>query len=744
MGRATGWLRDAMTAALVCLLVGFPGRLALAEVKTVKVIEDFEGAGTKGLWERTGDAATGAGAGVTSNVFRNWGGFALNVAGIPEGADGVSFWARTDDGTTAGIKLAIFEARTVDGQLRQTEAWGKPFWVTPSWQKFTFPLKRLGRIWAWRADGKLQSEHVKTVQFMRSYWSPGAMASRKVVFDQVAFVAGATRVSIERQAGRYALAVDAGKPVGTTRRFWRALSPGPSGEQNTDMQGGAGKAMRLIGKEKTFDVVRVGWHVRRKKSAYVPYRYGKCFYTEDADGTPVYQWDDQDKLLDAMVKELHLTPMILMGCLPNELGQRVVHGKAMNGPPKDWGKWGDLVRTFVKHYVDRSGREEVATWYWEVWNEPDLWWHNWFDHDENGKKRTAGYEAFFKLYDIAAGAITEVLPNANVGAPAVAGFPRDYPMRLLRHCVSGKNYVTGETGSPLQYLSYHDYGTAYHQLEKLFEAQAALSKFAKGRPIELQVTEYASAIFGQANSKRYQAGSLCKSIDGYLYAAAGAAKIRWLHWFGLVREFDTDGAGYFTKRWKSGKYQVTTLFLSVKRGESPGVLMAKPVYNAYRMLSHLDTNLLRVSGSQFGDPVHAIATRSDDGKRVSVLVYNHDALDHDCAAPSQDINLTVSNLPFAGRARLTSYRIDPDHSDVFSEWEKLGAPARADITDAQIRQIKLRENLEMAHPAKVLTMAKGKSWSTSLQLAPHSIALFVFTAEGAFRDSDNGSKGDGA
>lgn len=56
-----------------------------------------------------------------------------------------------------------------------------------------------------------------------------------------------------------------------------------------------------------------------------------------------------------------------------------------------------------RHLVDRYGVDEVATWYFEVWNEPniDFW---------GGIPRQRSY---FQLYDHTAGALKQVNPPAR-------------------------------------------------------------------------------------------------------------------------------------------------------------------------------------------------------------------------------------------------------------------------------------------------------------------------------------------
>jgi xylan 1,4-beta-xylosidase len=148
------------------------------------------------------------------------------------------------------------------------------------------------------------------------------------------------------------------------------------------------------------------------------------------------------------------------------------------------------------------------------------------------------------------------------------------------------------------------------------------------------------------------------------------------------------------------------------------------------MLHHLEGERLAVAGCHFGDAVRAIAAASSDGKRLAVLVYNHDPLDDTSTGPARHASLTVRGLPFSGKMRVSHYAIDPEHSDVFAAWEKLGAPRRDAITAEQIRQIKAHDGLELAGPpASVAAVTQGGSWSAEVALPPHAIALFVLSAE---------------
>jgi hypothetical protein len=41
-------------------------------------------------------------------------------------------------------------------------------------------------------------------------------------------------------------------------------------------------------------------------------------------------------------------------------------------PPRDYGKWAELVYQWARHCVEKYGKQQVESWYWEVWNEPNI------------------------------------------------------------------------------------------------------------------------------------------------------------------------------------------------------------------------------------------------------------------------------------------------------------------------------------------------------------------------------------
>ena len=144
-------------------------------------------------------------------------------------------------------------------------------------------------------------------------------------------------------------------------------------------------------------------------------------FSLDAGGKAVYDFTITDQTFDEY-RNAGVRPMVELGFMPRDLAATVpgvsayqVHfpanttSGASNNPPKDYALWGELVRRYTEHLVERYGKQEVSTWYFEVWNEPDIsYWH--------------GTPAeYFKLYDYAVAGVRAALPNAIVGGPASTG-----------------------------------------------------------------------------------------------------------------------------------------------------------------------------------------------------------------------------------------------------------------------------------------------------------------------------------
>jgi len=163
-------------------------------------------------------------------------------------------------------------------------------------------------------------------------------------------------------------------------------------------------------------------------------------YREDKNGNPEYNWQYVDLLYD-FILSIGMKPFVELGFMPNALAsgtQTIFWWKGNVTPPKDYKKWGDLIQALTQHFTDRYGEKEVGSWYFEVWNEPNL--NPWFF--------TGTQEDYFKLYDVSAKAIKSVSVNYKVGGPATAG--SGWIPEFINFCKSNN--------SPVDFVSTHCYG----------------------------------------------------------------------------------------------------------------------------------------------------------------------------------------------------------------------------------------------------------------------------------------------
>lgn len=163
-------------------------------------------------------------------------------------------------------------------------------------------------------------------------------------------------------------------------------------------------------------------------------------YDEDERGKPLYNFSYVDQIYDGLLAN-GVRPFVEISFMPKKLALRQdVHPfwyKQIVSPPKDYQKWDDLIHAFAQHLVDRYGIEEVAKWYFEVWNEPniDFW---------AGDPKQATY---FELYDHTARALKSVNSRLRVGGPSTSS--AHWVDDFLRHTVA--------ENVPTDFISSHGY-----------------------------------------------------------------------------------------------------------------------------------------------------------------------------------------------------------------------------------------------------------------------------------------------
>ncbi len=410
-------------------------------------------------------------------------------------------------------------------------------------------------------------------------------------------------------------------------------------------------------------------------------------YTEDVSGKPVYDWTITDRIFDTY-RERGMKPLVQIGFMPQALSTKpepyrhhFVPGAANDialgwaYPPKDYDKWAELVYRWAQHCVEKYGRAEVETWLWEVWNEPDIsYW-----------KGTP--EEYFKLYDYSVDAVRRALPTAKVGGddstspgnPKAAAFLRAF----LDHVVRGRNYVTGSTGSPIDFISFHAKGSPrFVDGNVVMGIEKQLRDLANGFEIIASYPELKGkpVIIGESDPEGCAA---CPSRvypnnayrNGIMYASYTAAVMP--HHLDLAAKYGVNLMGAVT--W-AFEFEDQPYFDGFRDLATNGI--DKPVLNVFRMLGSMTGNRVAVDnpaaasldnmlagGVKDKPDVHAMA--SVDAHSASVLVSNY----HDSAkaGPPVEIDLSLIGLP-AREMWMQHFRVDDEHSNSFEAWRSMGSP----------------------------------------------------------------------
>jgi xylan 1,4-beta-xylosidase len=181
-------------------------------------------------------------------------------------------------------------------------------------------------------------------------------------------------------------------------------------------------------------------------------------YREDNHGNPEYSFQYIDALYDYIVS-IGMKPFVELGFMPSALAsgpETIFWWKGNVTPPKDYNKWADLLRNLTLHFTERYGADEVKTWYFEVWNEPNLSPGFW----------SSTQSEYFKLYQYSVQAIKSVNKEYRVGGPATAGAA--WIPETIDFCA--KNSL------PLDFISTHTYGVSQGYLDEYGTTGTILSK----------------------------------------------------------------------------------------------------------------------------------------------------------------------------------------------------------------------------------------------------------------------------
>ncbi|CAH8281473.1 xylan 1,4-beta-xylosidase [Mariniflexile fucanivorans] len=501
---------------------------------------------------------------------------------------------------------------------------------------------------------------------------------------------------------------------------------------------------KSVGAGRANEGLRAGWLEQLEKvqdeCGFEFVRFHGIFHDDmfpvfEKDGKYTYNWQYIDDLFDRML-DLNVKPFVELAFLPTPLAaensKTQFWWKANITPDESkYGEWHNLVKAFTQHCVDRYGIDEVLTWYFEVWNEPNLH-YGFFDGTKS---------QYFELYKQSVKAVRSVDNRLKVGGPSSSNFVADgrYDGEvesrsgdLITFTADNINdlewkgawiedflkYCTKEK-LPVDFVSTHPYPTDYpfnpttgkgkdfsrnvNSTKTDMEWLNSVIKKSAYPNAEIHLTEWNTS----PNSR--------DAMHDFLPPAAYITKVN-LDCIGLANSL-----AFWT---------FTDIFEEKGGGESIfhggfGMInyqgLVKPSYHAYRMLHHLGDEKL------FKNDYLFVSRKSGNGK-VIALAYNYPE-DHYNAVPAsikkidkyeqgatRQLKMELTNLKPGTQFKLET--LDKDHGNIYNYWEKMGKPEPP--TREQIKVMKqFAENLK----TEIFTVGKDGKFTVNREMCPWSLVL---------------------
>ena len=455
------------------------------------------------------------------------------------------------------------------------------------------------------------------------------MLRSRVLFFVIAILAGSFQARAQSPAGDE-IVVNADAPSTPFPHFWEKMFG--SGRAQLVLRANYQKDLRTVKQVTDFQYVR--FHAILDDENDV--------YSQNAQGQPVYNWSYVDHVYDALLVN-GIRPFVEISFMPKALAAHLDYQgfwyRPIVSPPADYAKWDALMTAFAQHLVARYGIDEVAKWYFEVWNEPNIgFW--------SGKP---AQKTYFELYDHTARALKAVNPRIRVGGPATA--QAAWVSDMIAHAQS--DHV------PLDFVSTHVYGNdiaenVFHEQRNISPRQMVCAAVAKVHDEILRSARpHIPFILSEFNARYNNRQAVTDSIymgpwmantisncDGKVtlmsywtfsdvFEEGGPVKTPFYGGFGLIAE---DG-------------------------------IPKPSYNAFMLLHELGEQRLPAPANE------AIVTRHADGSLV-IAAWNF--VEADEAGSDKTVTFDFHGVPAKTWAEIR--RVDATHGDALDAWKKMGSP----------------------------------------------------------------------
>jgi xylan 1,4-beta-xylosidase len=408
-------------------------------------------------------------------------------------------------------------------------------------------------------------------------------------------------------------------------------------------------------------------------------------YDEDRHGKAVYNFSYVDQIYDGLL-ENGVRPFVEISFMPRKLAARqAVHSFKYHpivAPPRDYAKWDALISSFAAHLIERYGIDEVAQWYFEVWNEPNLdFWAG-----------TPAQASYWTLYDHTARALKGVSAALRVGGPSTA--QAAWVGAFIRHAAD--HHV------PLDFVSTHVYANdtskdvfgTHENIPRTEMVCRAAKKVrdevnASARPdLPIIWSEYNATYFN--DPKITDTSFMGPWLADTLRRCDGLTDM--MSYWSFSDVFEEQGV---VRRPFYGGFGL------IAAGGIP-----KPAFNAFKMLHQLGVQRLD------NDSPHALVTRRTDGTLV-IALWNYAS--PGASGPPATMTLRLPGSAVSARV----LRLDADHGDAGGEYARMGSPQYP--TPAQLQALINAAALPAAEDLPI------RDERVSVILPPHGLATVEVT-----------------
>lgn len=407
-------------------------------------------------------------------------------------------------------------------------------------------------------------------------------------------------------------------------------------------------------------------------------------YQEDKQGRSIYNWQYVDELFD-FLQSIGMKPFVELGFMPGALASgphTIFWWKGNVTPPKDYAKWEAFIAAFTRHVTERYGAEEVRSWYFEVWNEPNLtgFWMGTTGGKSYDEFLPTARGEYFKLYASTARAVKSVDATYRVGGPATAG--EGWIEETVAFCAAEK--------APLDFVTTHSYATMSGYLDETGNAGTVFS------PDRGAITDGVKNVRAKIDRSPYAKAELHYTEWSSSYTPADP-----IHDSYHSPAFILDKLRHIDTAAESMSYWTfTDIFEEAGPRMTPfhggfGLLnyqdLPKPSYYAYAFLQRLgDTELRSNDGDSFvcrdaKGGVQALFwdfTITHPGP--SAINQEYYVKDHPAVAKGS-VELRLSKLA-PRKYRLLATPVGYRANDVQAAWRDLGSPAQ--LTRAQVATLR--------------------------------------------------------